>query len=73
MYIYIYILQIKLALYILSYPWDNKFTHLVWLSCFVHVIVELAGEVEDLVIKKSCYGLLNCFQLVTSYDFFLQP
>ena len=23
---YIYILQIKLALYILSYPWDNKFT-----------------------------------------------
>ena len=26
MYIYIYILQIKLALYILSYPWDNKFT-----------------------------------------------
>ena len=22
----IYILQIKIALYILSYPWDNKFT-----------------------------------------------
>ena len=58
---YIYILQIKLALYILSYPWITNSLHLVWLPCFVHVIVELAGGVEDLVIKKSCYGLLNCF------------
>ena len=31
------------------------------LPCFVDVIVELAGGVEDLVIKKSCYGLLNYF------------
>ena len=32
--IYIYILQIKLALYILSYPWDNKFTPSGFASMF---------------------------------------
>ena len=35
--------------------------------------VELALGIDDLVIKKSGYRLLNCFELVLPYDLFLQP
>ena len=35
----------------------TKSLHLVWLPCFVDVIVELAGGVEDLVINTGAARL----------------
>jgi hypothetical protein len=45
----------------------------VWLQYYFRVIVELVVGIYDLVIEKSCYCLLNCFDLVISYDLLLQP
>ena len=44
-----------------------------WLPWQCWVEVELALGIDDLLIKKSGYKLLNCFDLVLPYDLFLQP
>ena len=46
---------------------------LAWLPWQCWVEVELALGIDDLLIKKSGYRLLNCFDLVLPYDLFLQP
>jgi hypothetical protein len=45
----------------------------VWLQYYFGVKVELAVGIYDLVIEKNCYCLLNCFDLLISYDPLLQP
>ena len=48
-----------------------SFSSLLPWQCWVEV--ELVLGIDDLVIKKSGYRLLKCFDLVLSYDLFLQP
>ena len=51
----------------------GSITYLVWKLMLIGVIAELAAGLQDLLIKKSCYGLLNGGEMVTLYDFFPQP